>query len=138
MPRREYEGIPIRNADDLTRIRSSDDSPKADNPAEREFARLLLDTTSLEIVYEPTLFYYHDEDEVMRGTLPDFKVTNPDTGAQTYIEITTSSNGKGRQKAIMQRLAPDVNYVVFKKEKLEAIQERRPQYHFFNGKGQGK
>lgn len=135
MPRREYEGRTIRAYEDLALIKSSDDGPKADNPAEREFARLLLDKTSLEITHEPTFFYYHDDEGILRGTLPDFRVTNLDTGVQTYIEITTSSNGKGRQQSIMQRLAPDVHYVVFKREKLEAIQEKFPEYHFFNGNG---
>ncbi len=138
MPRREHEGRAIRGSEDLALIKSSDDVPKIDNPAEREFARLLLDKTSLEITHEPTLFYYHDDEGILRGTLPDFRVVNPDTGAATYIEITTSSNGKGRQQSIMQRLAPDVHYVVFKREKLEAIQNKFPEYHFFNGNGPAK
>jgi hypothetical protein len=138
MPRREYEGRAIRGPEDLVLIKSSDDGPKVDNPAEREFARLLLDKTSLEITYEPTFFYYHDDDGVLRGTLPDFRVVDPTTGVQTYIEITTSSNGKGGQQSIMQRLAPDVHYVVFKREKLESIQQKFPDYHFFNGNGNEK
>ncbi len=137
MPRREYGGTQIRGPEDLIYIKSSDDGAKVDNPAEREFARLLLDKTSLEITHEPTFFYYHDDEGILRGTLPDFRVVNPDTGVQTYIEITTSSNGKGRQQSIMQRLAPDVHYVVFRREKLEAIQQKFPEYHFFNGNGNG-
>lgn len=138
MPRREYEGRAIKCPEDLAHIKSSDDGSKADNPAEREFARLLLDKTSLDITHEPTLFYYHDEEGVLRGTLPDFRVVNPNTGVETYIEITTSSNGKGRQQQVMQRLAPDVHYVVFRREKLEAIQQKFPEYHFFNGNGGAK
>lgn len=133
MPRKEYEGVAVKSPDDLKKIKSSLDNNRIDNPAEREFARLLLDKTDLEITYEPTFFYYRDEDEVVRGTLPDFKVVNPHTGVTTYIEITTSGNGKGRQKSLMHRLAPDVHYVVFKREKLEAIQNKFPEYHFFNG-----
>lgn len=100
---------------------------------EREFARLLLDRTNLEITYEPTFFYHIDDDEIKRGTLPDFRVINPSTGAETYIEVTTSVVGKGKQKSFMKQLAPDVHYVVFYRDKLEAIQAKFPEYHLMNG-----
>lgn len=138
MPRKEYEGVPVRGPEDIRNIKSSFDGNGEVSPAEREFARLLLDKTDLEITYEPTFFYYRDEDNVVRGTLPDFRVVNPSTGATTYIELTTSEKGKGRQMGLMQRLAPDVHYVVFRREKLQSIQNKFPEYHFFNGVSSAK
>ncbi|MDO8269489.1 MAG: hypothetical protein Q7T54_02355 [Candidatus Levybacteria bacterium] len=136
MPRKEYEGILIATAEDLPRIKNGKNGQLNAYDTEREFARLLLDKTTLEITYEPTFFYLIDDDEIKRGTLPDFRVRNPSTGVVTYIEVTTSVAGKGKQKSFMRELAPDVHYVVFYRDKLEAIQAKFPEYHLLNGVSQ--
>ncbi len=138
MSTREYEGLRIATHEDVGSIKKTFDGKGVESHAEREFGRLLLDKTDLIIDYEPTLFYYHDEDEIMRGTVPDYRVINPRTGATTYIEITTASGGKGRQKLLMQQLAPDVHYVVFYRKKLEEIQTKFPEYRFLNGSQSAK
>lgn len=128
MPERDLGGVAIRSKEDLVGIKKN-----GNHKAESEFARLLLDKTDLEIVYEPTFFYQEEEDGVVKGTLPDFRVRNPNTGATTFIELTTSSKGKDKQKTYMKTLAPDVHYVVFFRDKLEAIERKFPEYSFFNG-----
>ena len=65
--------------------------------------------------------------------MPDYRVRNPHTGATTYIELTTSMGGKGKQRNYMRMLAPDVHYVVFYRDKLQTIQNKFPEYHLING-----
>lgn len=140
MPRFEQGGVEIQSHEDLPRI-------KKPHFPEREFARLLLDKTGLSISYEPTRFEYHLEEGDPLITVPDFRVVNPSTGIETYIEITVSINGKGRQRAAMQLAAPDTHYVVFCRDKLQAIQDKFPEYNLLdwpevygngNGNGTGK
>ena len=118
----ELKGLRIQSIDDIQRIRQS-------NLAEREFARLLIDNTNLEVEYEPVSFVFVDSDGNSQVTVPDFRVTNPQTGAVNYIEITTSRNGKHRQRRVMENAGPQGRYKVFYREKLEAIQARFPTYN---------
>lgn len=133
MPRFEQGGVLIRTHEDIEGI-------KKPHVSEREFARLLLDKTNLEISYESTRFEYLNGGISPLVTVPDFKVVNLETGVETFIEITTSTNGKGRQKSAMKGAAPETHYVVFHRDKLQAIQEKFPEYNllsspfFENGK----
>jgi hypothetical protein len=138
MSRIELGGIAIKTVGDIARLKNQHENNAAPLQAEREFARLLLEKTSLDVTYEPTMFNFMGEDGIERGTLPDFRVVNLQTGVTTYIEITTSPNGKNRQKMVMQGAAPDIHYVVFHRDKLEAIEQKFPDYHFFNGQTPAK
>lgn len=121
MARAELGGVTMRIPEDVSKMAKS-------TIYEREFARLLLERTTLIVEYEPSHFNHADADGVVRGTVPDFRVTNPGTGKVNYIEITASRTGKGRQRNVMNREAPDVNYKVYFGDKLSAIQAKFPEY----------
>jgi hypothetical protein len=122
MPRFEQEGVRIQTHKDIEGIGKSHQS-------EREFARLLLDKTNLDIYYESTRFEYQNGGVMPYVTVPDFRVINLITGVETFIEITTSVNGKGKQKTTMKGAAPDTHYVVFHRDKLQDIQDKFPAYN---------
>lgn len=124
MAREELEGIRIETADDDFKIRGTHNPDRQPLQTEREFARLLLDKTQLKITYEATRFSHVDEEGRKFVTVPDFRVVNPNTGVETFIELTNSINGKGKQKRVMQGAAPETHYVVFYRDKLNDIQNK--------------
>ena len=127
MARIEQGGTPIKTTEEARHIKG--------HHAEKIFATLLLLAPNLEIIYEPTRFEHQNGGVVPDATVPDFRVTNLQTGIETFIEITRSfRNGndpKKRQKRIMREAAPDTRYIVFYGEKLRALQDRRPEFNFF-------
>ncbi len=131
--RKEFGGVEITSVDDFSRVKEFRNGKNPNYMTEREFGRLILDKTDLELTYQPTLFYMEDDDGVIKGTMPDYRVRNSHTGATTYIELTTSLGGKGKQRNYMRQLAPDVHYIVFYRDKLQAIQDKFPEYHLING-----
>jgi hypothetical protein len=136
MARKEIGGVYIQSPEDILKI-------KKPHYSEREFARLLFEKTELEIYYESTQFEYQNRRDESPATVPDFRVVNLTTGVETFIEITTSTNGKGKQKSVMKEAAPDTHYVVFHRDKLEAIQNKFPEYNLLdcpdiNGNSMGK
>ena len=97
--------------------------------AEQQFALLLLRHPHLDAWYEPREFS-HTNDEKLEGTRPDFLIRNNKTGAEIFVEITTSSqNGttdpKGKQRRVMQSVG-HARYVVLYREHLEKIQRTHP------------
>jgi hypothetical protein len=115
-----------------TRIRSHEDYYKIRFKSERDEAEFLQ-----EINPEIELYYERQEYEITetqknsvnlskRITLPDFEAEEPTSGQRVIIEVTESKHQKtkNRHRRIMEIAEPNVPYIVFCREELQAIRNR--------------
>lgn len=140
MGRIEIRGIKLTREKDLKKIPGQ---------SEKEFARLILSKPNLECWYEPTRFEYQNGGPYPESTVPDFRILNTITGVETYVEITTSPYGNGKdpkakQKRVMENAHEEndeaIRYVVLYADNLLKIQNANPSYDLLshvNGKVRG-
>lgn len=128
MARVEVGGIHIRSEKDIEKILGQ---------AEKEFARLIRTRPHLLCWYESTRFEHQNGGPFPETTIPDFRIINTRSGAEVFVEITTSAykpdaDPKGKQKRVMQNAAEDdgrgYRYVVLYAEHLLRVQTANPGY----------
>lgn len=75
-----------------------------------------------ELHYECTRFRVEDDNGFASGTVPDMHIVKPN-GREIFLEVTTAGKSKkSKQRKVMNNI-PDVKYVVWGKQELEAVEK---------------